>query len=794
MKHLFHLSLFLVFGQTFAQFVTIPDPNFKAFLKSNYPQCFNTNDQMDTTCNSITSLPNLNLAHKNISNLDGIQYFDGLFVLVCIENNLTSLPKLPSDLKALICFKNKLRTLPELPSGLMTLMCASNNLTSLPNLPNTMTTLACDSNQLLGLPTLPLNLGTLKCNQNELKSLPAIPIYLTSLEANGNCLDENMTNPNPSVLKTFKIAPNRPDCGILTYLKKVTDDKYLVSYEKPIGTPDYGVSLLEYRCGYGYGTAELANIAEFHKKFVDFDDYKIKNLKRGILNGYNDTVTYNITKYSNGDTLRIPKADTVIVSADSRIIGGYIPESNWTGFCNFYIRDANAKLGVLRNTVPVPQKVIKYEARGVSSYLYYFPHKEVPTTTKPTTTKQVLADLKMYYKDTTFSFQNLSISCTNYLISDPGFSRRVVYSVPRVDSIILKIQEGKSNLKNIKLVYAIYNGNTSTSDRNYIVCDSISSFGNSDVILRHTGSIDKSIWIEGDSIHYQLIAEFDTIRKPVIFKSNCTIKTLIVKQVFESSSPSPYISLDIVHNEIVLEKSITLCGNYKVKANIVGDSINCLNNSKTYTAIVNPNDKSLAYVWKYNTTQSTFADFNVSFPSIGTKNMELTLTSDCGSDKATKSIQTITAPTKPSISQANNILTSNAATGNTWFKDGLLLPNETNKTLLITDSGKYKVTAKNNCGSSTSNEISVILTGIEDEYSTNAIQLFPNPMTSELFIEGLNKVYLAEIIDQFGSTVISKYVSDKNAINVASLTSGMYFLRLYDENRTLQLTSKLLKN
>lgn len=787
-------SFFLVSTVIKAQFVTIPDANFRTFLKGNYPSCFNTNDQMDTTCTSITGLTYLDVSQKNISNLDGIQYFDALYVLVCFRNNLTSLPKLPFDLKALVCFRNKLNALPVLPVGLQTLSCASNNLTALPSLPNSIATLECDSNKLSSLPILPSILGSLKCNQNELKSLPALPSTLSSLEAYGNCLDEQMTNPNPSVLKTFKISPKRPDCGILAYLKKVTDDKYLVSYEKPVGTPDYGVSLLEYRCGYGYGTAELANIAEFHKKFLDFDNYKVKNLKRGVI--IVDTVIYNETKYFLGDTLRIPKADTVIISTDSRITGGYIRESNWTGMCHFYLKDAkptNTESGVLINSVRVPQKLIKYESRGVSEYLYFLPHKETPIATKPNTPKQILADLKMYYKDTIFNFQYLDISCTHYKIIDAGFSRRTAFSVPRADSVILKIQEGKANLKNIKLVYAIYNGNTSISDRNYIVCDSISSFGSSDAVLRHTGTLSGMVMQEGDSIHYQVIAEFDTIQKPVIFESkNIRFRTSIVKDVY--GVPGPFISSDIVYNNIIIDKSLTLCGNYKVKANIVGDSVNCLNASKTYTSKVNLNDKSLAYVWKYNTSQSTFADFNVSFPSTGIKSMELTLTSNCGTDKATKNIQTITTPTKPSISQTGNVLTSSAATGNTWYKDGLLLANQTNKTLQITSTAKYKVTATNTCGSATSNEFSIILAGNEESLLSDNIQIYPNPMTSELVLEGLNQEYSAEIMNQYGLVVISKNLSNKNTIDVSGLNSGMYFLRLYDDKGTVKLARKLLKN
>ena len=163
-------------------------------------------------------------------------------------------------------------------------------------------------------------------------------------------------------------------------------------------------------------------------------------------------------------------------------------------------------------------------------------------------------------------------------------------------------------------------------------------------------------------------------------------------------------------------------------------------------------------------------------------------------NKVTKSIQTITTPTKPSISQSGNVLTSSASTGNKWYKDNALLANETNKTLTITSSAKYKVTVTNSCGSATSNELSAVVTGNEESFLTETIQIYPNPMTSELVLEGLNQEYSAEILNQYGLVVISKDISTKNTIDVSGLNSGMYFLRLYDYKGTVKLARKLLKN
>jgi len=64
------------------------------------------------------------------------------------DNELTSLPTLPSDLETLECKNNKLSSLPTLPSGLEALYCENNKLTSLPTLPSGLEFLTCENNNL----------------------------------------------------------------------------------------------------------------------------------------------------------------------------------------------------------------------------------------------------------------------------------------------------------------------------------------------------------------------------------------------------------------------------------------------------------------------------------------------------------------------------------------------------------------------------------------------------------------------------------------------------------------------
>jgi len=58
--------------------------------------------------------------------------------LICHNNNLTKLPKLPQSLKELACYDNQLTEIPKLPQGLKGLACRNNNLTELPLLPQSL--------------------------------------------------------------------------------------------------------------------------------------------------------------------------------------------------------------------------------------------------------------------------------------------------------------------------------------------------------------------------------------------------------------------------------------------------------------------------------------------------------------------------------------------------------------------------------------------------------------------------------------------------------------------------------
>lgn len=160
MQKLLFIILFctVVVQRINAQFVTLPDPKFRAYLQNSndFNQCLNQAGQLDTVCAGENTTFYMDL-NGDFSNLDGIQYFDNVTNISCNSPSLVSLPKLPPKLAFIGITDTKLTSLPSLPS-----------------LPADMVYLECSNNKIKLLPTLPAKLEELLCNDNQISALPSI--------------------------------------------------------------------------------------------------------------------------------------------------------------------------------------------------------------------------------------------------------------------------------------------------------------------------------------------------------------------------------------------------------------------------------------------------------------------------------------------------------------------------------------------------------------------------------------------------------------------------------------------
>lgn len=180
MKYFYLLCTFLVFSITQAQIVNIPDPNFKNALL-NYPIVIDTNGDGEIQVSEAASFDGgspsriLGLDNQNISDLTGIDAFTNVKLLVCTDNNLTTLEFAYNEqLESVFCSRNILTSIDvsNLPN-LISLDCDANNLTELDTSNNqSLVQLVCNENLMTSLDiSQNSNLETFIASNNQLTTI-----------------------------------------------------------------------------------------------------------------------------------------------------------------------------------------------------------------------------------------------------------------------------------------------------------------------------------------------------------------------------------------------------------------------------------------------------------------------------------------------------------------------------------------------------------------------------------------------------------------------------------------------
>ena len=111
-SRLFTLILGFCLITTIVKGQYIPDANFAKGIRRNCPECIDAQNNLTATAKNIVILL---IGGNDISDLSGIEGFDNLRVLNCVNNNLSILPPLPKRLEHLTCYENNLSCLPDLP-------------------------------------------------------------------------------------------------------------------------------------------------------------------------------------------------------------------------------------------------------------------------------------------------------------------------------------------------------------------------------------------------------------------------------------------------------------------------------------------------------------------------------------------------------------------------------------------------------------------------------------------------------------------------------------------------------
>jgi internalin A len=198
MKRLLYIFLFFYSSSVAGQTVPVPDPNFLAFLKSNFPATINASNQLIIS-QAAAVTGTIDFSNSGINDATGIQYFTGINTIYATGNNLVAFPDISGlvNLKYLHINSNYLTSLPSLNNltNLLYLICSNNQITLIPNLTNNtlLKQLIVFNNKLTSLPSLNTlsDLRKIDLGGNNITSLPDLSnqTLLEELLFSGNKID-----------------------------------------------------------------------------------------------------------------------------------------------------------------------------------------------------------------------------------------------------------------------------------------------------------------------------------------------------------------------------------------------------------------------------------------------------------------------------------------------------------------------------------------------------------------------------------------------------------------------------
>lgn len=127
-----------------------------------------------------------------------------------------------------------------------------------------------------------------------------------------------------------------------------------------------------------------------------------------------------------------------------------------------------------------------------------------------------------------------------------------------------------------------------------------------------------------------------------------------------------------------------------------------------------------------------------------------------------------------------------------WLKDGVSIPGATANTFFVTQNGSYRVAVTNAMGCEDTSDIyTVTNTRINAGFiSKDRINIYPNPAQDIVYVQAPVPI-TAILTDMQGRPIIE--MEHANTISLKNLASGIYLLRIVDNNGVLIKTEKLVK-
>jgi peroxiredoxin family protein len=174
-----------------------------------------------------------------------------------------------------------------------------------------------------------------------------------------------------------------------------------------------------------------------------------------------------------------------------------------------------------------------------------------------------------------------------------------------------------------------------------------------------------------------------------------------------------------------------------------------------------------------------------------------------GNNTATSNEITVTVntiPTTPTISrdQNNNLVSSFIGTNN-WYKEGIIISNETNTSYKPTINGSYTVKAiSNGCHSNLSTPYYYVVTDIIYLSAEEYINVGPNPFVNSISINYYVKsaLPLNTKIYSFATGLpvfVKEAVNTNSSLNLTHLPSGSYLMEMMTKDSQKRYRFKIIK-
>ncbi len=173
----------------------------------------------------------------------------------------------------------------------------------------------------------------------------------------------------------------------------------------------------------------------------------------------------------------------------------------------------------------------------------------------------------------------------------------------------------------------------------------------------------------------------------------------------------------------------------------------------------------------------------------------------CGTGTASTFALTVNVkPATPVITRNGNLITSSAAAGNQWYKNGVAITGATAQTYTILADGTYTdIVTLNGCSSDVSNSIVINHTGV-GEADAQVVSVYPNPNKGAFWLTIDSKtaaVYDMQVLNSLGAVVHQEKNLEVNGtfkhyFDLGELSAGMYTIVLRSD--TNQITRKIIVN